>query len=359
MNSSLKNVVISEKKANEQFEGTEIIRADEANAKEEQRRWFREAKFGMMIHWGLYSLLAGEYRGQKSTRTAEWIQSNFRIPNAEYERLAGAFNPIYFDADEWVSLAREAGMKYIVMTAKHHEGFAMFHSECDSYNIVDATPFGRDVIAELSEACCKQNMPFGLYYSQELDWHEPHGGGYFPKCLAVGGLHWTNNWDYPDDAAKNFDICFCKKTLPQVRELLTRYGDLCLIWFDTPKQITPEQSDELYRLVKELQPNALINSRIGNGRGDYRSTGDNGTNETPQTDELMECPATMNDSWGFRYYDNDWRSAEEILALKERLNSRGINLLLNVGPDHLGRIPSSSADILRAVGKGLDSFIKI
>ncbi|MBO5938084.1 MAG: alpha-L-fucosidase [Clostridia bacterium] len=351
MNNRVDDIKISLKNANDTFEGTEVTRENRVEDKAAQRHWFREAQFGMMIHWGLYSLLAGEYRGQKSTRTAEWIQSNFRIPNAEYERLAEAFNPIYFDADEWVSLASEAGMKYIVMTAKHHEGFAMFKSECDSYNIVDATPFGRDVIGELAEACRKQNMPFGLYYSQELDWHEPHGGGYFSKRLAVGGLHWTNNWDFPDDAAKNFDICFRKKTLPQVREILTKYGELCLVWFDTPKQITPEQSDELYRLVKELQSKALINSRIGNGRGDYRSTGDNGTDETPADDELMECPATMNDSWGFRYYDNDWRSADEILALRARLNARGVNLLLNVGPDHLGRIPSSSADILREVGK--------
>jgi alpha-L-fucosidase len=347
-------VKISEKKANDTFEGTEVTREGGLDHKAAQKRWFREAKYGMMIHWGLYSLLAGEYRGQKSTRTAEWIQSNFRIPNAEYERLAKAFNPIYFDADEWVTLAREAGMKYIVMTAKHHEGFAMFKSECDGYNVVDATPFGRDVIAELAEACRKQNMPFGLYYSQELDWHEPHGGGYFPKRLAVGGLHWTNNWDYPDDAAKNFDICFRKKTLQQVREILTKYGELCLIWFDTPKQITPEQSDELYALVKELQPNCLINSRIGNGMGDYISMGDNEIPDEYMEGVLVESPTTLNDTWGFKYFDDHWKSAERVRQIKKHLNDRGVNYLLNVGPDHLGRIPAPAIEILRAVGKNND-----
>ena len=132
------------------------------------KEWFKkEAKFGLMIHWGLYSLLAGEYRGQRMDMIAEWAQSYFRIPNAEYEQLAKAFNPVYFDAEEWVRLAKDAGMNYMVVTGKHHDGFCMFKSEYDDYNVVDATPFGRDVIGELSAACKKHGLKFGLYYSQD------------------------------------------------------------------------------------------------------------------------------------------------------------------------------------------------
>ena len=141
-------------------------------------KWFKQAQYGMIAHWGLYSLLAGEYRGIRTNSYAEWIQSYASIPNAEYELLARSFNPVYFSADDWIKLAKDAGMKYFVFTSKHHDGFAMFHSKADKFNIVDATPFGRDVVAELAEACYKYDLKFGLYYSPELDWHHPHGGGY-------------------------------------------------------------------------------------------------------------------------------------------------------------------------------------
>ena len=145
------------------------------------KEWFKQAKFGMMIHWGLYSLVAGEWKGKRMDYIGEWIMSKYEIPIKEYEQLAKCFNPIFFDAEEWVMLAKQAGMNYIVITAKHHDGFALYHSQTDKYNIVDATPFGRDVIAELAEACRKHNIKLGLYYSQNIDWHEPHGGGYDPN----------------------------------------------------------------------------------------------------------------------------------------------------------------------------------
>jgi alpha-L-fucosidase len=315
------------------------------------RQWFRQAQFGMMIHWGLYSLLAGEYKGQRMTEIGEWAQSYFRIPKDEYEKLASAFNPIYFDAHEWVKLAKEAGMHYLVVTAKHHDGFCLFDSAYDDYNTVRGTPFGRDVIAELAEACKAEGIKLGLYYSQELDWHEPHGGGYHAGKLNVAGMHWTNNWDFPNDDEKNFELCFRSKTLPQVRELLTNYGEICLIWFDTPHRITKEQSKELLDLVKSLQPNCLVNSRIGNGMGDYRSMGDNQIPDEYMED-LVESPTTLNDTWGFKYFDANWKSAEKVLAIRQHLNQRGVNYLLNVGPDHLGRIPAPAVEILRAVGKG-------
>ena len=330
----------------------------------DSKAWFKEAQYGMMAHFGLYSMLAGEWRGQRVRTYAEWIQSACAIPNAEYSALAKAFDPIYFDADEWIRLARDAGMKYFVITSKHHDGFALFKSK-DPFNVVDATPFKRDIIGELANACAKYGLKFGLYYSQELDWHHPHGGGY-TNHTPCAGVSWDNSWDFPDQAAKDFSICFEEKIKPQVTEILTQYGDLCLIWFDVPHTITPAQSLELNQLVKRYQPNCLINSRIGNGAYDYVSLDDNeipdvapenavlgedmnsisGYKRSPYG--LYEVPATMNDSWGFKYYDQNWKSAGIIRTQREYLNGMGINYLLNVGPDGLGRIPSFSRDILLA-----------
>lgn len=316
----------------------------------DNKAWFKEAGFGMMVHWGLYALLAGEYRGERMDYIGEWIQSKYEIPKAEYEKLAGAFLPLYFDPEEWVLLAKEAGMQYLVVTSKHHDGFCLFDSDYDSYNTVKGTPFGRDVIGELAAACKKHGLKLGLYYSQDLDWHEPNGGG-----IGIGktnfGMSWTNCWDFPEEEKKNYSQYFRSKVLPQVRELLTRYGDICLFWFDTPMTISPEESRELFDLVKTLQPNCLVNSRIGNGLGDYCSTGDNEIPASELPYPLAEAPITLNHTWGFKYFDEDYKPAEEVIAIKERLNRNGINCLLNVGPDALGRIPAPAVAILKEVGK--------
>lgn len=224
----------------------------------DMRKWFKEAQYGMMAHWGLYSLLGGEWNGKKSSSYAEWIQANQRIPMAEYDKLATSFNPVYFNADQWIRLAKECGMKYFVMTSKHHDGFALFHSRADRFNVVDATPFGRDVVGELAEACYKHGLKFGLYYSQDLDWHEEHGGGYLSGHIPCAGQSWCNDWDFPDNEKKNFDICFENKIRPQVEEILRNYGELCLIWFDVPMTIRDSQSRELFDLVKKYQPDCLI-----------------------------------------------------------------------------------------------------
>lgn len=328
-------------------------------------KWFKEAKYGMMAHWGLYSLMMGEYRGRRVKRYAEWIQSHFAIPNAEYELLAKSFNPVYFSADEWIKLAKDSGMKYFVFTSKHHDGFAMFRSKVDKYNVVDATPFGRDVVGELAEACYKHGLKFGLYYSQELDWHHPHGGGY-DHHSNCDGVSWDNSWDFPDREKKDYSVCFEEKIKPQVEEILTNYGNLCLIWFDTPHTISKEQSLELNDLVKKLQPDCLINSRIGNGAYDYVSLGDNeypevapaSANAPASADAndihgfkysphgLYETAGTMNSSWSFKYFDQDWITVQTIRERREKLNGMGINYLLNVGPDPLGRIPSFCAEAL-------------
>jgi alpha-L-fucosidase len=193
----------------------------------------------------------------------------------------------------------------------------------------------------------------GLYYSQELDWHDPNGGGYTALHKNVGLMSWTNDWDFPDNCKKNYTLCFENKIKPQVEEILKNYGDLCLIWFDTPFTISSEQSLELYNMVKYYQPDCLVNSRIGNGMGDYRSMGDNQIPEAFMENGLFETPATLNDTWGYKAFDQNWKSSDEVLRLLNHLNSRGINYLLNVGPDYLGRIPAPSQDILRAVGKRL------
>lgn len=328
-------------------------------------KWFKEAKYGMMAHWGLYSLLAGEYKGRRVRSYAEWIQCYMPIPNDEYEQLAASFNPIYFNADEWIKLARDSGMKYFVLTSKHHDGFALFRSKADRFNVVDATPFGRDVVGELAEACYKYGLKFGLYYSQELDWHHPHGGGYDNPCGCCG-VSWDNSWDFKDKEHKDFSICFEEKIKPQVTELLKNYGDICLMWFDVPHTISKEQSLELNKLVKSIQPNCLINSRIGNGAYDYVSLGDNEYPEklpdkpldTADVDMndingfkyspygLYETAGTMNSSWSFKYFDQNWLTPEQVRSRREKLNSMGINYLLNVGPDGLGRIPSFSQEVL-------------
>ena len=328
------------------------------------KTWFK-GKNGMMIHWGLYSLLGGEYRGAYSAHYAEWIQSYFRIPNAEYAKLATAFNPLYFNAEEWVLLAKECGMEYLVITSKHHDGFALFHSKVSRFNVVDATPFGRDVIAELAEACYKHGLKFGLYYSQDLDWHEEHGGGYLTDPKGCAGTAWCNDWDFPDASKKNYDICFREKILPQVEEILRNYGELCLVWFDVPMTLKEHHSRQIYEAIKRYQPNCLINSRLGNGAYDYVSLGDNEIPKAmpdksaqkvdmnsiegfkPSPWGLYETAATLNDSWGYSAWDTNWKTPEKIAQNRAHLNSLGINYLLNVGPDGLGRIPTASQRIFR------------
>lgn len=336
----------------------------------DMRKWFKEAQYGMMIHWGLYSLLAGEWNGKRSSSYSEWIQSNQRIPIEEYEKLAGAFSPVFFNAEELVKKAKSWGMKYIVVTSKHHDGFAMYHSKADPFNIVDASPFGRDVVGEIAEACYKHGLKLGLYYSQDLDWHERHGGGYLSGHIPCSGTAWCNNWDFPEDDKKDFSICFRNKIYPQVEEILRNYGELCLIWFDVPMTIQEHQSRQLFELVKKYQPTCLINSRLGNGAYDYVSLGDNeiperipdekemstaSMNETdgfkPSPYGLYETAATLNDSWGYCAWDQNWKSAETIAAIRKKLNGMGINYLLNVGPDGLGRIPAASSDILEKAAK--------
>ncbi len=313
------------------------------------KEWFKSAEFGLMIHWGLYSVLGGEYKGKRMEEIGEWAMSKYEIPIKEYEKLTGAFNPIYFDAEEWVQLAKNAGMKYIVITSKHHDGFALYHSKVDKYNVVDATPFGRDIIRELADACKRNDIKLGIYYSQCIDWHEENGGGYDENYYHSNfGMSWDNDWDFPNRAQKNYIECYEKKIKPQVKELLTEYGDLCLIWFDTPIDVPERCARELYEMVKHYQPECLVSSRIGAGMGEYKSMGDNELPST-YTDELVESPITLNDTWGYKSFDNNWKSPDKVLKILEKCRTCGANLLLNIGPDHLGRFPVPAIEVLKAL----------
>ena len=301
--------------------------------KDTKQQWFKDAKFGLFIHWGLYSILAGEYKGQKTDRIAEWIMNDLNIPAEEYEKLAGAFNPLEFDAEKIVKKAKEWGMRYIVFTAKHHEGFAMYHSRCSKYNVVDATPFGRDVLKELELACDKYDMKLGLYYSQAQDWHD-QDGFQFRK----------------DDSGKDYQAYLDRKCMPQLREILTDYGKIALIWFDTPMDTTIEQGQAMIDLVKSLQPECIISGRIGNQMGEYMTTGDNFIPRLPYEGD-WELPATLNDTWGFNKYDHNWKNPDDIIRLLLKINSRGGNYLLNIGPDSLGLVPEECIKILDTVGQ--------
>src|SRR5580692_4377347 len=211
---------------------------------EERLTWFREAKYGLFIHWGLYSIPAGEWQGKPVRGLGEWIMNRAQIPAAEYAQLASQFDPVKFDADAWAQFAKDAGMKYVVITSKHHDGFAMFKSEASPYNVVDATPFKRDVIKELSAACARRGLRFGVYYSQSQDWHEPNGAG--------------NTWDFGPDDKQDYDQYLRGKAEPQVRELVTNYGPMCLIWFDTPRMMTDERAQRFIDIVESKQPATLI-----------------------------------------------------------------------------------------------------
>jgi alpha-L-fucosidase len=300
-------------------------------------QWFREAKFGLFIHWGLYAIPAGEWKGQQIAGIGEWIMKRTPIPVAEYEQLAKQFNPVKFNAAEWVAMAKAAGQKYIVITSKHHDGFAMYQSSVSNYNIADATSFKRDPLKELADECRKQGIKLGFYYSQTQDWHHPNGDG--------------NDWDYVE-AQKDFDGYVEQYVKAQVRELLTGYGPICLIWFDTPKRMTIEQSHELADLVHELQPDCLVSGRIGNAVGDYAEAGDNRI-PADALNQDWETPATINDTWGFKSYDHNWKSPTDLLHKLVDITSKGGNYLLNVGPTAEGVIPPPSVERLRAMGEWL------
>lgn len=298
--------------------------------------WWKEARFGMFIHWGLYSVPAGMYNGKKVPGIGEWIMNRGKIPVAVYKQYASQFNPVKYNAEEWVKLAKQAGMKYMVLTSKHHDGFAMFKSE-HPFNIVDATPFKRDAVQELADACKKYNMKFGLYYSQAQDWTAP-------GAPAIGG-HW--------DSAQNGSMreYIFTKCIPQLKEILSKYHPTVL-WFDTPTGMTKEFADSILAVLKQC-PDLIYNNRLGGGvKGDLE-TPEQYIPPTGYPGKNWESCMTMNDTWGFKSYDSNWKSSTVILQNLIDIASKGGNYLLNVGPTNEGLIPDASVERLKTVGAWL------
>ena len=297
--------------------------------------WWREARFGMFIHWGVYAELGGVWDGKEIGGIGEWIQNRGKIPCEDYQAVAKRFNPVKYDPVAWVKLAKEAGMKYIVITSKHHDGFALFDSKVTDWDVVDATPYGKDLLKPLAEACRDQGMKLGFYYSQAQDWNHPGG--------AASGGHW--------DPAQDGDMDEYIKTIavPQVREILTNYGPLGVLWWDTPTGMTKERAEMLLPLL-ELQPQIITNNRLGGG---YRGDTETPEQHIPATgykDRDWETCMTMNGTWGFKSYDHNWKSVETLIRNLVDIASKGGNYLLNVGPTPLGEIPEPSIERLKAVG---------
>jgi alpha-L-fucosidase len=321
---------------------------ESATQRDARMAWWREARFGMFIHWGLYSFPAGTWDGKQIPGIGEWIMNNASIPVADYKGLASQFNPTGFSAHDIVALAKSAGMKYIVITAKHHDGFAMFDSKANPFNIVAATPFHRDPLRELADECRKQGLKLGFYYSQDQDWTAPGASA----ILRQNHDPVTHHWDKAQDG--DFDTYLHTKAIPQIKELLTNYGDFpAVVWFDTPTaNMTPARAAEIVALVNQ-HPNLIWNNRLGGG---YK-----GDTETPeQTIPAQGFPGrdwescmTINDTWGFKSYDTNFKSTETLLHNLIDIASKGGNYLLNIGPDSHGIVPTPEAERLQAMGRWL------
>lgn len=312
-----------------------------ANETREQRdarmKWWREARFGMFIHWGVYSVPAGTYHDKRIGGIGEWIMHSARIPCAEYQGFARQFNPVKYNADDWVRMAKDAGMRYIVITSKHHDGFALFRTKASRWNVVDATPYGKDLLKPLSEACAKHGLKLGFYYSQAQDWNNPGGA-------AAGG-----HWDKAQDGS--MDEYIRNVAVPQVKEILSNYGQLAVLWWDTPVDMTKERADMLLPLLR-LRPGIVHNNRLGGGY--------DGDTETPEQfvpptgypgGRDWETCMTMNDTWGYKSYDDNWKSTETLVRNLVDIASKGGNYLLNIGPTSEGLFPQASVERLRQIGR--------
>ena len=314
--------------------------AEPAETKEQRDArmgWWRDAKFGMFIHWGVYSVPAGFYKDKPVPGIGEWIMNKGKIPMAEYQQFAKEFNPVKYDAEAWVKLAKDAGMKYIVITTKHHDGFALFDSKANDWNVVKATPYGKDLIQPLAEACRKHGIKLGFYYSQAQDWN--NGGS------ASGG-----KWDKAQE--HDMDDYIDKVAVPQVKELLSNFGEFpSVLWWDTPTGMNTNRAQKLHDVVRERRPDLIQNNRLGGGL--------KGDTETPEQKipargfpgRDWETCMTMNDPWGFKSDDHKWKSTQTIIRQLCDIASKGGNYLLNVGPTSEGLIPQPSIERLAAVGQ--------
>jgi alpha-L-fucosidase len=316
--------------------------------KNDRMQWFREARFGMFIHWGLYAIPAGRWDGKEIPGIGEWIMNRASIPVAQYKALAAQFDPEQFSAEKIVGLAKSAGMKYIVITSKHHDGFAMFNSRANPFNIAQATPFKRDPLKELAAECRKQGIKLGFYYSQDQDWTAPGGAAYKTDDHKPPTFH----WDPAQDGS--FAEYLETKAIPQIRELLMSYGEYpAILWFDTPtKDMTPELAGKIVTVLNQ-HPKLIWNNRLG---GAY-----NGDTETPEQyipargypGRDWESCMTMNDTWGYKQDDTNFKSTETLVRNLIDIASKGGNYLLNIGPMATGEVPQPEVERLLAMGKWL------
>jgi alpha-L-fucosidase len=339
----------------------EWLKMHQSPEKQAAIKRFKEAKFGMFIHWGLYSQAGGMWKGTKinnspypGPKVAEWLMHSFQIPRAEYAELAKTFNPDKSFAQNIAKLAKKSGMKYVVITSKHHDGFALFDSKCSEYDMVDATPYKADAVKELYEACLAEGLNFGVYYSHGNDWNDGGDGNYanIKKVNDSLGVFThpsgKNLWDpSPNTHVEYFE----SKGYIQVKELIALLPKLHLIWFDGEGFTSEEQSFKFYKLVYDANPNIVVNRRVGWEFGDYLDAGDNkipSANE--KLDKYWETCGTTNNSWGYKVYDHDWKSTRELLYYFVDILSKGGNYLLNIGPDGKGNVPEASSKGLLEMG---------
>ena len=308
--------------------------------RDQRMSWWREARFGLFIHWGIYAVPAGTHQGQAIENIGEWIMHYGKIPVVEYKKYAADFNPTQYDPEAWVLMAKDAGMKYIVITAKHHDGFALFDTKVSDWNIVEATPYGKDVLKPLAAEARKHGVKLGFYYSQAQDWVHP------------GGSTWEGRWDPAQEG--DMDRYLRQIAVPQIKELFTNYGEISVLWWDTPIDMTPERA-RLFDGIVDLQPGIIVNNRLIYGldgvygfRGDFRTP----EQHIPATglDYDWEACQTMNTTWGYKSYDHQWKSSERLIRNLVDIASKGGNYLLNVGPMANGKIPPESLARLKDVG---------
>ncbi len=324
-----------------------------ASEREARLGWWRDARFGMFVHWGVYSGLSGTWNGKQYGGYGEHIQRMAKIPIPVYHKeVAGKFNPTDFNADEWIKLAKEAGMGYFVITAKHHDGFAMYDSKVSDATIVKATPFARDPMKELKAACAKHGIKFGFYYSHAFDWGEANGPGNDWDFDNPGGdklLHGANWWEKFPEFLPKARRYVDEKAIPQLQELIANY-DPDIIWFDTPHKLPPEENQRILAAVRKAKPSLVINGRLISGLGDYQSTCDRPAEFPPQKGDWEGVPTT-NESYGYNANDRSHKPVSHFIQLLAKSAARGGNELMNIGPMGDGKIDQADVDILKGIGK--------
>lgn len=323
--------------------------------------WWREARFGCFIHWGVYSTFGGEWNGKPFKGYAEHMMRSQKIPRAVYaEKVVSIFNPVKFDADEWVKLIKAAGMKYVIITAKHHDGFAMFPSSVTKYNIRDATPFKRDPMRELSEACKRNGIRYGFYYSHAFDWEDPNAPGNdwdYDNPGGDKGLHGGVNWfDQHPELLSKAQRYVDEKAIPQITELLRNYHP-DILWFDTPSKLPLSENLRILKALRAVDQNVVVNGRLARGLGysfgDYKNTGDRAAEIVPTEGDWETIPTT-NESYGYHKFDLSHKPVSHFIQLMAKAAARGGNMLMNIGPMGDGLIDPKDQDILRGIGKWLD-----